>query len=152
MDLVVLLRSQHEMITGMLDMLASGPSRGSVRKRILLGRLAEVIELNGGIEQRILSIAIRRSDESELLHVPLFARLERHRAISSVLLPDLLDADSESRLFEGRLFVLRETAQTLFNDEAGRLFARIAKLFSAEELAAFVDQIDLAALTHFKQL
>jgi hypothetical protein len=150
MDLFLLLQSHHEMIITVALMLADGP-RGAVRRRILLRKLSDSIETIGEIERRVLSTAARKSDESELLHVPLFACLERHRVISGILLPDVLSADPESPLFDGRLFVLREALQTLFEHEDTKVFPRIAKLFSPDEAEALAAMLDISVLVRLRQ-
>jgi len=127
------------MIAALLEMLASGPARGAVRRRTLVGHAAELLRENRWAEQELLARAARMGLRHSTAAV--FACLERHR-LAEIALADAVACEVESPLFAGRLQVLRELLDTLFGDEDARVFPTIRSALTPEECASFLKDID----------
>lgn len=134
MDPLLLLQAEHEVVRTLFDMLGDKSRPGISRKRMLRARMAEVFRMNTSADEQLLLAAARKLEPGPD-HVSLFACIERQRAIDNTVLPDVMSADVESPLFEGRLMVLREYAERLFEEEE-RIYPLLERLFKPEELSS----------------
>lgn len=102
-----LLKADHRKVKELLSELVQTTSRAEKKRRQLLDKIAQELEIHTHIEEEIFYPAFKEADGAEFSKI-YFEALEEHRAVDELVLPDLLKTDPTSEKFSGRAKVLKE--------------------------------------------
>lgn len=137
-----LLTSQHSEVDQLMSQLES--SRGD--RRDVFRQLADKLAAHATVEEKIFYPAVMQDETSDILH----ESVEEHLAIKRVLADMLkLDPVAEKEEFDAKLSVLKEeVSHHAHEEEEQKLFPRLRKTMSADELAGIGNEV----LALFEQL
>ncbi|GHA87928.1 hemerythrin domain-containing protein [Cognatilysobacter bugurensis] len=133
MDAIQLLKSDHEKVRDLLTQLSESTSRAEKTRTQLLEKIQTEIEVHAKIEEEIFYPAFRdagKKQEQEMF----FEALEEHRAVSDLVLPDLLKTEVTSDQFSGRAKVLKELVEHHIEEEETELFPQARKVLDKAQL------------------
>lgn len=136
-----LLKQDHEHVRDLLTKLVETTTRAKKTRTELLTRLELELEVHTRIEEEILYPAFKDaggSDEAKMY----FEAKEEHRAVSELVLPDILQTDPESDQFAGRAKVLKELVEHHVEEEESEMFKKARKLFSKDELVELGERLE----------
>jgi len=134
MDAIQLLKQDHVLVRGLLDELAATTTRAVKKRRDLLGKVRENLEVHTTIEEEIFYPAFKEAAKIADDRTMYFEALEEHRAAGDLVLPDLLATDPAADNFSGRAKVLKELVEHHADEEEKEMFPRARKLLSKAEL------------------
>jgi hemerythrin superfamily protein len=130
-----LLASQHAEVDQLISQLESGDGDPEEVFRELADKLAA----HATVEEKIFYPAVMQDETSELLH----ESVEEHLAVKRVLADMLkLDPVLDKEEFDAKLSVLKEqVSHHAHAEEEQKLFPRLRKTMSAEELAGIGNEV-----------
>lgn len=134
MNAITLLIQQHRQMEEMFDaaMKATGKQRAK-----LCGDASDALMSHVSIEEELFYPAVRaRRTEDVLLE-----SLEEHLSLKRVV-ADLLDLDPNDPRYESKLHVLKEQAEHHHEEEEEKLFPRVKKLLTDDELDELGDLME----------
>jgi hemerythrin superfamily protein len=108
-------------------------------RRALFVRCADVLMSHVLVEERYFYPAVRAKRTEDIL----LESLEEHLSLKR-LLADLLALTVTDPRFEAKLHVLKEQSEHHHEEEEKKLFPKVEKLLSKEELDALGDQMGMA--------
>lgn len=135
MNAIELLKQDHEKVKKLLEDISNTTERAFKKRAELLQKIALELQAHTTIEEEIFYPAFRDAGERDELKMYHEAK-EEHRAVESLVLPDLLATDPGTVEFAGRVKVLRELLEHHIQEEEEEMFKQARELLSAEELAA----------------
>jgi hemerythrin superfamily protein len=130
---IELLKSDHKTVRKLLSELSETTERAKKTREELLSKIEKELTIHTKIEEEIFYPAFREAGEDEetvLIHE---AR-EEHRAVDSLVLPDLKKTDVGSKEFSGRAKVLKELIEHHADEEEDEMFPKAKELLSKQEL------------------
>jgi hypothetical protein len=129
MNCLDLLTEQHEECDALVEKIEA--AEGDER-RALFEELADKLAAHATIEEKIFYPAAKAKPTQELL----LESVEEHLAIKRVL-ADMLELDVDDEAFDAKLSVLQEELEHhAHEEEEAKLFPKVRKIFSAQELEA----------------
>jgi hemerythrin superfamily protein len=127
MNAVELLKQDHERIKGLLEDLSKTTERGVKKRTELLGKLEFELTVHTQIEEDILYPAFKQAGTKEE-DIMYYEAKEEHRAVDSLVLPDLKATDPGTREFTGRVKVCKEMLEHHIEEEEEEMFPKAQEL------------------------
>lgn len=146
-----LLKEDHDHVRRLLDQLAETTSRAAKTRTDLLERIARELAAHTRIEEEIFYPAYREAGGSEHNQM-FFEAQEEHRAVDSLVLPDLKKTDVQSDSFSGRCKVLKELVLHHVEEEEQELFPQARKSMNSELLVELGERMAARRKELMKQL
>ncbi len=141
MNAIELLTNDHETVKKLLEELSNTTERAVKKRAELLKKIALELEVHTTLEEEDFYPAFKQAgarDELKMYH----EAKEEHRAVESLVLPDLLNTDPGTVEFAGRLKVLKELLEHHIEEEEQDMFQDAQKLMSKEDLTALGKQME----------
>ncbi|HEY1546424.1 MAG TPA: hemerythrin domain-containing protein [Kofleriaceae bacterium] len=139
-DVLSILVSQHSEVDELFDKIQRG--LGDKRKQFIL--LADKLAAHATVEEKIFYPAVMAEDTSDQLH----ESVEEHLEIKRIL-ADLVTMKVDDETFDAKISVLKENvSHHAHKEEEQKLFPKVRKRLSADELAALGSEV----LAMFEQL
>lgn len=151
MNAIELLEADHERVKGILTQLSDSTERGVKKRTELLDKLEMELTLHTKLEEEILYPAFKEAggkEEAIMYH----EAKEEHRAVDSLVLPDLKNTDPGSLEFTGRVKVVKELLEHHIEEEEEEMFKQARKLMKKDELEALGEQMEIFKQTYNKSL
>jgi hypothetical protein len=141
-DVLELLSSQHDEVDDLIAQIED--SDDSEEKEELFRELADKLAAHSTIEEKIFYPSVM----DDQTHEQLLESAEEHLQMKRIL-ADMLALDADDEHFDAKLSVLKEEVRHHARDEEeGKLFPKVRKSFSKDELAALGNE----CLAMFEQL
>lgn len=128
-----MLKEDHRKVTGLLEDLTQTTTRAEKKRRQLLEKIEQELELHTHLEEEIFYPAFKEAGNSQHAKT-YFEALEEHRAVNELVLPDLAKTEPTSEKFSGRAKVLKELITHHIEEEEKDMFRMAKDTFSKEEL------------------
>lgn len=133
MNAVELLKQDHQVVKQLLEKLVATTERGVKTRQDLLQKIHVELAVHTDIEEQIFYPAYEQAGGREEGVMSAEAR-EEHRAVESLVLPDLAKTDPSSISFAGRAKVLKELVEHHIEEEEQEMFPKATELLGAEKL------------------
>ena len=135
MNAIELLIQDHETVKKLLEELSATTERAVKKRGELLARIEHELQVHTALEEQILYPAIKQAGgkEEEKMY---YEAKEEHRTVDSLVLPDLLQTDTGTVEFAGRVKVMKELLEHHISEEERNIWADVRAHFDAEERAA----------------
>jgi hemerythrin-like domain-containing protein len=133
MNAVELLKQDHQVVKQLLEKLVATTERGVKTRQDLLQKIHVELAVHTDIEEQIFYPAYEQAGGREEGVMNAEAR-EEHRAVDSLVLPDLAKTDPSSISFAGRAKVLKELVEHHIEEEEQEMFPKATELLGAEKL------------------
>jgi hemerythrin superfamily protein len=135
MNALDLLIEQHDEVEDLFDMIEKAEGE---KKAELFEELADKLAAHASMEEKLFYPSVKAKETEELL----IESSEEHLAIKRVL-ADLLELAADDELFDAKLKVMREEVDHhAREEEEDKLFPKVRKLMSAEELEALGAELE----------
>ena len=141
MNALQLLKSDHQHVNQLLSQLAETTTRASKKRKELLAKIGQELRIHTQIENEIFYPAFKEAGKKADKPI-FFEALEEHRAVETLVLPDLEDSDVNSDEFSGRARVLRDLVQHHVEEEENEMFPRVESLMSDEQLMRLGERME----------
>ena len=151
MNAIELLEADHERVKGILAQLSDSTERGVKKRTELLAKLEMELTLHTKLEEEILYPAFKEAGGKEQAIMYHEAK-EEHRAVDSLVLPDLKNTDPGSLEFTGRVKVVKELLEHHIEEEEEEMFKQARELMKKDELEALGEQMEIFKQTYNKSL
>lgn len=135
MDAISLLKQDHEKVKKLMDELEKTTERGVKTREELFGRLMQELTVHEKIEEEIFYPAVKERAETKKLEELIAESYEEHHFV------DLVAAELKATPFDAeewgaKFKVMKENVEHhAIEEEEGKLFPKVKRAFSAEELA-----------------
>ena len=133
MNAIELLKEDHVKVKQLLEQMSGTTERAAKTRTELLKKIAMELEVHTALEEEIFYPALREAGGKEELKMFHEAK-EEHRAVTALVLPDLLDTEPASVEFSGRIKVLKELLEHHIEEEESEMFPDASDLLGEEEL------------------
>ncbi len=133
MNAIDLLIEDHERVKDLLTRLTESTERAVKTRTELLSKLEMEVTIHTQLEEQILYPAYKEAGGKEELKMYHEAK-EEHRAVDSLVLPDLNATDPGSVQFSGRAKVCKELLEHHIEEEESEMFPQARELFDAKRL------------------
>lgn len=145
MNAIDLLTKDHDIVKALLEELSSTTERATKKRTELLARIHHELQIHTALEEQILYPALKQAGgkEEEKMY---YEAKEEHRAVDSLVLPDLMHTEPGTVEFAGRVKVLKELIEHHIKEEEGDLFPSVKKLLGKQAL----EEMGMAMLAHKK--
>jgi len=133
MNAIDLLIDDHEKVKDILTRLTDTTERAVKTRTELLQKLEMEVSIHTQLEEQILYPAFKEAggkEEKTMYH----EAKEEHRAVDSLVLPDLKATDPSTLEFSGRVKVCKELLEHHIEEEETEMFKDAAELLSKEQL------------------
>jgi len=141
MNALDLLIEQHDEVEDLFEMIEKAEGE---KKTELFEELADKLAAHAAMEEKLFYPAVKAKETEELL----VESTEEHLQIKRVL-ADLLELDTDDEHFDAKIKVMQEEVEHhAREEEEGKLFPKVRKLMSGEEL----DQLGSEMESLFEQL
>jgi hypothetical protein len=134
MHAIVLLAAEHELMALLIRDLQRDRGADEMTKRYALRRLSALIGSHSTIEEEMFYAAFRKAATTPEDEVLYYEALAEHRALTELMLPDLMRTPLAAAAFPGRLKALQEQLEHHFAEEEEEIFPRIRELFDDRQL------------------
>lgn len=141
MNAIELLTNDHEKVKKLLEDISNTTERAVKKRTDLLKKIALELEVHTTLEEEIFYPAFKKAgsrDELQMFH----EAKEEHRAVESLVLPDLLKTDPGTVEFAGRVKVMKELLEHHIEEEEQEMFKNAEQLMSAQELTELGKQME----------
>jgi hemerythrin superfamily protein len=127
-DALTLLTEQHEEVDSLVEILEGDGEKSD--KQDAFRELSNKLAAHATIEEKIFYPAVMAKQTEDMLR----ESVEEHLSMKRVL-ADMLEIDLDDEQFDAKLSVLKEQLEHhAHEEEEDKLFPKVRKLFSAEEL------------------
>ncbi|WP_028239166.1 hemerythrin domain-containing protein [Stutzerimonas azotifigens] len=133
MNAIELLKQDHVRIKDLLGRLTESTERAVKLRTELLEKIEQELTAHTRIEEEVLYPALRKEGDKEEAKMAYEAK-EEHRAVDSLVLPDLKKTEVGSLEFSGRAKVLKELLEHHIEEEESDMFPTCEKLFDQARL------------------
>lgn len=133
MNAIDLLIQDHKLVKKLLEDLSSTTERAVKKRAELLQRIEQELRIHTTLEEEILYPAIKEAGGKEEAKMYYEAK-EEHRTVDSLVLPDLLDTETGTIEFAGRVKVMKELLEHHIEEEETELFPTANKLLGKDAL------------------
>lgn len=127
MNAIDLLTQDHKLVKKLLEELSATTERAVKKRAELLQRIELELRIHTELEEQILYPAIKQAGgkEEEKMY---YEAKEEHRTVDSLVLPDLLQTETGTVEFAGRVKVMKELLEHHIEEEESELFPTAKKL------------------------
>lgn len=140
MNAIELLTNDHQKVKKLLEDISNTTERAVKKRADLLKKIALELQVHTTLEEEIFYPAFKKAGSREELQMFHEAR-EEHRAVESLVLPDLLKTDPGTVEFAGRVKVMKELLEHHIEEEEQEMFKNAKQLMSAQELTELGKQM-----------
>lgn len=133
MNAIDLLIQDHKLVKKLLEELSSTTERAVKKRADLLHRIEQELQVHTALEEDILYPAIKQAGGKEEAKMYYEAK-EEHRTVDALVLPDLLNTDTGTLEFAGRVKVMKELLEHHIEEEEEALFPTAKKLLGKDQL------------------
>ncbi|MCF7201043.1 hemerythrin domain-containing protein [Pseudomonas oligotrophica] len=133
MNAVDLLIEDHERLKDILTRLTESTERAVKTRTELLHKLEMEVTIHTQLEEQVLYPAYKEAGGKEELKMYHEAK-EEHRAVDSLVLPDLKATDPASVEFSGRAKVCKELLEHHLEEEESDMFPEVREMFDQARL------------------
>lgn len=140
MNAIDLLKEDHDKVKKLLQELTETTTRAAKTRRRLLEKIHKELAAHTRIEEEIFYPAFRKAGNSEHDEM-FFEAVEEHRAVDSLVLPDLQKTEPTSEKFSGRAKVLKELVEHHADEEEEEMFPAAKKALGKDELQRLGEQM-----------
>ncbi|EXF46775.1 hemerythrin HHE cation binding protein [Pseudomonas sp. BAY1663] len=133
MNAIDLLIEDHERVKDLLTRLSESTERALKTRAELLHKLDVEVTIHTQLEEQILYPAYKEAGGKEELKMYHEAK-EEHRAVDSLVLPDLKATDPGSVQFSGRVKVCKELLEHHIEEEESEMFPHARELLGDQRL------------------
>lgn len=140
MNAIDLLIDDHEKVKDILTRLSESTERAVKTRAELLQKLEMEITIHTQLEEQILYPAYKEAGGKEELKMYYEAK-EEHRAVDSLVLPDLKATDPSTVEFSGRVKVCKELLEHHIEEEESEMFPTARELFGQSRLEEMGEQM-----------
>ena len=135
-----LLKEDHDKVRKLLGELTE--TRGPKTRERLLAEIHTELEVHTKIEEEIFYPAFKEAAEKKDQEEMYYEAIEEHRAVDSMVMPDLMKTKPDSEKFGGRAKVLKELVEHHADEEEDEMFKEAKKLMSKEELEELGERME----------
>ncbi|MBV4531236.1 hemerythrin domain-containing protein [Pseudomonas sp. SWRI107] len=135
MNAIELLTNDHKLVKKLLEELSATTERAVKKRAELLQRIEQEVRIHTQLEEEILYPAIKQAGGKEEAKMYYEAK-EEHRTVDSLVMPDLLETDTGTVEFAGRVKVMKELLEHHIEEEESELFPTARKLLGKDALEA----------------
>ncbi|SDR86454.1 Hemerythrin HHE cation binding domain-containing protein [Halopseudomonas litoralis] len=107
MNAIELLKADHEKVKQLLADISETTERAVKKREELLNKIKMELSIHTTIEEEDFYPAFKEAGAKDELKM-YYEALEEHRAVESLVLPDLLNTEPGSVEFSGRIKVMKE--------------------------------------------
>lgn len=140
MNALELLTEDHDKVRDLLSQLVNTTERAEKKRPELLAKIEKELQVHTQIEEEIFYPAFKKASGKENDKMYHEAQ-EEHRAVESLVLPDLKKTDPSSAQFAGRAKVLKELIEHHAAEEEEEMFTQARDTMSKQELEALGKQM-----------
>lgn len=133
MNAIDMLIEDHERVKELLGRMTESTERAVKTRAELLEKLEMEVTIHTRLEEEILYPAYKEAGGKEQLKMYYEAK-EEHRAVDSLVLPDLKATDPGSVEFSGRVKVCKELLEHHIEEEESEMFSEARELFDDARL------------------
>lgn len=133
MNAIDMLIEDHERVKELLGRMTESTERAVKTRAELLEKLEMEVTIHTRLEEEILYPAYKEAGGKEQLKMYYEAK-EEHRAVDSLVLPDLKATDPGSVEFSGRVKVCKELLEHHIEEEESEMFPEARELFDDARL------------------
>lgn len=151
MNAIELLKNDHETVKEILNQLSETTERAIKKRTELLAKLEMELTIHTTIEEDILYPAYRKAGGKEQEKMYYEAK-EEHRAVDSLVLPDLKATEPGSVEFSARVKVCKELLEHHIQEEEEEMFPQAKKLLGNATLEELGQQMQQMKQSMKKQL
>ncbi|WP_231757369.1 hemerythrin domain-containing protein [Microbulbifer elongatus] len=130
---IEILKKDHEHVLHLLDQLTDTTTRAVKGRKELLEKIADELSIHTTLEEEIFYPAFKDAT-SKSKNKMYYEACEEHRAVESLVLPDLQNTEPDSVSFSGRAKVLKELVEHHANEEEEDMFPVAKEVMTSEEL------------------
>lgn len=128
-----MLKADHDKVRGLLAKLSDTTNRAEKTRKELLDQIHRELAVHTKLEEEIFYPAFKAAGGKE--HNKLnYEAIEEHRAVDSLVFPDLEETDPATDQFAGRVKVLKELVEHHADEEEQDMFPLARKALSKDEL------------------
>src|SRR5690606_21778350 len=150
MNVIDLLKQDHEKAKKLLEEISGTTERAVKKREELLQKIALELEVHTTLEEEHFYPALKKAGaEEEAMRY--HEAKEEHRAVDSLVLPDLLSTGPGTVECAGRIKVLKELVEHHIEAEEEEMFKDAQELLSAEQLEELVEQMKQKRLKLMKR-
>lgn len=151
MNAIELLKNDHETVKDILNQLSETTERAIKKRTELLAKLEMELTIHTTIEEDILYPAYRKAGGKEQEKMYYEAK-EEHRAVDSLVLPDLKATEPGSVEFSARVKVCKELLEHHIQEEEEEMFPQAKELLGDAKLEELGQQMQQMKQSMKKQL
>lgn len=140
MNAIELLVEDHERVKDILNRLSDTTERAVKTRTDLLQKLEMELSIHTQLEEDVLYPAFKEAGRREQ-EVMYHEAKEEHRALDSLVLPDLKETEPGSLEFAGRVKVCKELLEHHIEEEEEKLFPQAQEMFDEQRLEALGQQM-----------
>jgi len=140
MNAIDMLIEDHERVKDLLTRLTESTERAVKTRTDLLQKLEMEVTIHTELEEQILYPAYKEAGGKEELKMYHEAK-EEHRAVDSLVLPDLKATDPSTVQFSGRVKVCKELLEHHIEEEESEMFPQARELFDEARLKEMGEQM-----------
>ena len=140
MNAIDLLIEDHERVKDLLSRITESTERAVKTRTELLDKLETEVTIHTRLEEEILYPAYKEAGGKEQLKMYYEAK-EEHRAVDSMVLPDLKATDPGSVQFSGRAKVCKELLEHHIEEEESEMFPEARELIGNTRLEELGEQM-----------
>lgn len=140
MNAIDMLIEDHERVKDLLTRLTESTERAVKTRTELLQKLEMEVTIHTKLEEQILYPAYKEAGGKEELKMYHEAK-EEHRAVDSLVLPDLKATDPSTVQFSGRVKVCKELLEHHIEEEESEMFPQARELFDEARLKEMGEQM-----------
>jgi hemerythrin-like domain-containing protein len=133
MNAIELLKADHVKVKQLLEQISDTTERAAKTRTELLKKIEMELRVHTALEEEVFYPALREAGGKEELKMFHEAK-EEHRAVTALVLPDLLETEPGSVEFSGRIKVLKELLEHHIEEEESEMFPDVSELLGEEEL------------------
>lgn len=140
MNAIDLLKADHQTVKEILTQLQDSTDRAIKGRTQLLQKLEMEVTVHTKLEEELLYPAFKAAGNKTDAEMYYEAK-EEHRAVDSLVLPDLKVTDPSAPEFAGRVKVVKELLEHHIEEEENELFPKAQKLLGKAKLAELGEQM-----------
>lgn len=151
MNAIDLLKEDHKRVKAILGQLSDSTERAVKKRSELLNKLEMEIAIHTRLEEEILYPAFKKAGGKEQAIMYHEAK-EEHRAVDSLVLPDLKATSPSTLEFSGRVKVVKELLEHHIEEEETEMFPQARKLLGKAVLEELGEQMEAMKAAYKKSL
>ncbi len=151
MNAIDLLKEDHKRVKAILGQLSDSTERAVKKRSELLNKLEMEIVIHTRLEEEILYPAFKKAGGKEQAIMYHEAK-EEHRAVDSLVLPDLKATSPSTLEFSGRVKVVKELLEHHIEEEETEMFPQARKLLGKAVLEELGEQMEAMKAAYKKSL